>query len=180
MDIKARNIVSKFLSFVLRHKPEAIGLSLDENGWANVDELLVLAAEHGTRFTREELVEVVSTNDKQRFAFNLDGKKIRANQGHSVEVELELTEKEPPAVLYHGTVGRFVEAIRAEGLKKMNRRHVHLSKDRETAEKVGERRGEAVILVVRSGEMFGEGFLFFMSENGVWLTDHVPEKYIDY
>jgi putative RNA 2'-phosphotransferase len=126
----------------------------------------------------EELLEIVSTNDKQRFAFNEDATKIRASQGHSVEVELGLEAQAPPDMLYHGTVVRFLENIKATGLQKMQRRHVHLSKDKETALKVGNRRGEAIILSIYSGAMHRDGFTFFLSENGVWLTDNVPEKYI--
>jgi len=179
MKEKDRNRVSKFLSLVLRHRPETIGIALDGNGWAGVEELIAKCARKGHSFSREELEEVVALNDKQRFAFNEDKTAIRANQGHSVEVELELAAKDPPELLYHGTVERFLQKIRAEGLKKMQRHHVHLSADLATAEKVGSRRGEAVILVVRSGEMSRDGYAFFLSGNGVWLTEAVPVKYIN-
>jgi putative RNA 2'-phosphotransferase len=178
METNQRNGISKFLSLILRHAPETIGLVLDEHGWADVDELLVKAAKKGKTFSREELEEVVVTNDKQRFAFNEDKSRIRASQGHSIDVELQLEAKEPPETLYHGTVPKFLDSIRRQGLKKMSRQYVHLSADRLTAEKVGSRRGEAVILAVRSKEMSADGFGFFLSENGVWLTDHVPMKYI--
>jgi putative RNA 2'-phosphotransferase len=123
---------------------------------------------------------VVALNDKQRFAFADTRTRIRANQGHSIEAELELKPRQPPELLYHGTVERFLASIRIEGLKKMNRQHVHLSADRETAVKVGSRRGEAAILIVRSGEMSRDGLEFLISDNGVWLTDAVPVKYIQY
>lgn len=170
---------SKFLSLVLRHKPETIGLQLDENGWANVEELITKSAVTGRIYTPEDLEEMVATNDKKRFAFNEDRTRIRANQGHSITVELNLPATEPPEWLYHGTPEKFVAAIRAEGLQKMERQHVHLSGDRETARKVGSRRGRPVILVIRSGQMHRDGHVFYISENGVWLTDHVPESYIE-
>jgi putative RNA 2'-phosphotransferase len=180
MNEKDKKRISKLLSLVLRHEPEYIGLELDGNGWAVVAELMAKAAKKGYTFSREELEEVVVTNDKQRFAFDEDGLKIRANQGHSIEVDLEMIAQTPPTVLYHGTVERFLVAIRSEGLKKMSRQHVHLSKDRETAIKVGSRRGKPLILTVRAGDMAMDGFVFFLSENGVWLTDAVPAKYIDH
>src|SRR5882762_429466 len=130
MKEKDRNTISKFLSLILRHSPETIGLQLDENGWAYVEDLMIKCGRKGKAFSREELDEVVALNDKQRFAFNEDKTKIRANQGHSVEVELELEAQQPPELLYHGTVGWFLTNIRAEGLKKMSRHHVHLSADR--------------------------------------------------
>jgi putative RNA 2'-phosphotransferase len=180
MNEKDRNRISKFLSLVLRHDPGSIGLELDENGWAAVEMLIARSAGKGRVFSLEELEEVVVKNDKQRFSFNGDKTKIRANQGHSVEVELQLEKEIPPITLYHGTVERFLTPIRAEGLQKMSRHHVHLSKDKETAEKVGNRRGPAIILTIRSGEMSKDGFVFYVSSNGVWLTDHVPIKYIDF
>lgn len=170
---------SKFLSLVLRHKPETIGLQLDENGWANVDELITKCAATGRIYTPEDLDEIVATNDKKRFAYSEDKRRIRANQGHSIMVELNLPVTEPPEWLYHGTPEKFVAAIRAEGLRKMERQHVHLSGDRETAHKVGSRRGRPVILPVRSGQMHRDGYVFYLSDNGVWLTDHVPTDYID-
>jgi len=180
MKEKDRNKISKFLSLVLRHKPVTIGLQLDENGWVDVLELMAKSAAGGQAFTREELEEVIALNDKQRFAFDDTRTRIRANQGHSIEVELQLEACPPPELLYHGTVERFLGSIRAEGLRKMNRNHVHLSADRETARRVGDRRGEAIILTVRSGEMSRDGLEFFVSDNGVWLTDAVPVKYIQY
>lgn len=172
--------ISRFLSLVLRHHPEKIGLTLDEAGWAGVDDLRGKCAADGIVFSREDLQYVVDTNNKQRFAFSDDGRRIRASQGHSVEVDLQLEAREPPETLYHGTVDRFLDAIKAEGLKKMSRQHVHLSQDRATAENVGSRRGEAVVLTVRSGAMHNDGLIFYRSENGVWLTGAVPAKYIGY
>ena len=170
--------ISKFLSLVLRHDPGKIGLELDDQGWADVEELISKAADKNMVFSRLELEEVVVTNDKQRFAYNADKSKIRANQGHSIDVELQLEKRQPPEVLYHGTVNRFLESIKAQGLQKMSRHHVHLSADRLTAEKAGSRRGQAVILIVRSGEMSRAGIEFYQSSNGVWLTDSVPIEYI--
>lgn len=171
---------SKFLSLVLRHKPEAIDLSLDAEGWATIEDLLSRAGAHGMQMTRQELEHIVATSDKSRFAISSDGLKIRANQGHSVSVDLQLKPQVPPEILYHGTVVRFLPSIRAQGLIKGQRHHVHLSLERKTAQAVGSRRGEAVILEIRSGEMGRADHKFFCSENGVWLTDHVPTTFIDF
>lgn len=168
---------SKFLSLILRHQPELIGLQLDTNGWADVDTLLALAARR-KRITRQELEIIVAESDKQRFAFNDDHSKIRANQGHSIQVDLELPVAIPPEFLYHGTTGAFVAEILKTGIKKMSRQHVHLSPDKATATKVGSRRGVPLILTIRSGDMHRDGIPFFVSANGVWLTDHVPPTYI--
>lgn len=168
------------MSLILRHSPETIGLQLDENGWADVKELITKANHKGQRFTFDDLLIVVADNDKQRFAFNEDKTRIRANQGHSVKILLELEAAEPPEYLYHGTVARFLQAIRAEGLQKMSRHHVHLSAMLDTARAVGARRGKPVILTVGSGRMFRDGIHFYLSENNVWLTEHVPAKYIDF
>lgn len=178
MNEKEKTRISRFLSLVLRHKPGEIGLQLDAQGWTDVAVLIEKAATAGRTFTAQDLEEIVATNDKQRFAYNEDRTRIRASQGHSIEVELQLEAAIPPEQLYHGTVEKFLQAIQSEGLRKMNRRHVHMSRDRVTAEKVGERRGEAIILAINSGQMSRDGFLFHCSENGVWLTDHVPVKYI--
>lgn len=178
MNEKERTRVSRFLSLVLRHKPQEIGLQLDGQGWTDVAELIDKAAAAGKIFTVQELEQIVATNDKQRFAYNEDRTRIRASQGHSIEVELQLEAANPPEQLYHGTVEKFLRAIQSQGLRKMNRHHVHMSKDRSTAEKVGDRRGEAIILTINSGDMSREGFDFYLSANGVWLTDHVPVKYI--
>ncbi|PBJ11003.1 RNA 2'-phosphotransferase [Flavobacterium sp. ACN6] len=182
MNEKTAKSVSKFLSLVLRHSPETIGLKLDENGWADVDELILKCNKKGSQnqMTAELLDYVVENNDKKRFAFNEDKTKIRASQGHSISVELNLEETEPSEYLYHGTVAKFLESIKKEGLQKMSRQHIHLSKDRETAVKVGSRRGAPQILSIRSGQMYRDGFKFYLSENNVWLTDEVPVKYIDF
>jgi putative RNA 2'-phosphotransferase len=169
---------SKFLSLILRHKPETIGIQLDENGWANVDELISKINANGKELDFESLENIVLTNDKQRFSFNDDLTMIRANQGHSIEVDLALEPALPPEKLYHGTVAKFLEAIKENGLQKMSRQHVHLSHDISTAQKVGSRRGKPVILTILANEMKEEGFTFFLSENGVWLCDHVPSKFI--
>ncbi|MEV0090573.1 RNA 2'-phosphotransferase [Streptomyces sp. NPDC050738] len=176
MDERRTVKVSKYLSKHLRHQPERIGLTLDTNGWVAVDDLMRAAAAHGFPFTRAELDHVVAANDKQRFA--IDGVRIRASQGHSVEVDLGLPPAEPPAYLYHGTVARTLKAIRTEGLRPMNRHHVHLSPDRETATRVGARRGRPVVLSVDAGAMHRDGHVFRVSANGVWLADAVPPLYL--
>lgn len=172
--------VSKFLSMVLRHDPGKIGLRLDAAGWAEVDELLAAAAAAGTRIDRATLERVVAENDKQRFALSPDGTRIRANQGHSVGVELGLQPQTPPEVLYHGTATRFVDSIRESGLHSASRTHVHLSADEVTARAVGQRHGRPVILSIAAGRMHRDGHPFFRSENGVWLTGAVPADYIDF
>lgn len=172
--------ISKFLSLVLRHKPDEIGLTLDENGWANVDNLIRLANERGGRRLSRELIErVVAENDKKRFALSDDGLRIRANQGHSIEVDLALPAVEPPEFLYHGTATRFLDSIRASGLTSGNRQHVHLSVDTATATKVGQRHGKPHVLTIRAGEMHRSGMVFHCSDNGVWLTLSVPVEFIE-
>jgi putative RNA 2'-phosphotransferase len=175
-----RNLVtiSKFLAKHLRHAPDALGLRLQPGGWVSVDDLLAASERAGFKINYDELIECVETNDKQRFSFDDTGDLIRANQGHSVEVDLQLEEKEPPTVLFHGTVERFLASIMAEGLKKGKQHHVHLSKDTETARKVGARRGKPIILQVDAGKLHGQGFKFFLSVNGVWLTDSVPAAFL--
>lgn len=173
-----RTELSKFLSYVLRHRPDSIGLALDEAGWTGIDVLLAGAARAGKAMTRDELREIVETNEKKRFAISPDGMRIRASQGHSVTVELGYEPVAPPETLYHGTAPQFLEAIRRDGLRAMKRHHVHLSRDRETAAAVGRRRGKSVILEVAAGEMARAGYLFYVSENGVWLTDVVPPDYL--
>lgn len=168
--------VSKYLSKHLRHQPARIGLTLDEGGWIEMDVLIAAAAAHGFRFTREELDHVVAVNDKKRFA--VEGSRIRASQGHSIDVDLGLPPATPPAHLYHGTVARNLDAIRAEGLRPMNRHDVHLSADRETAERVGARRGRPVVLPVDAAAMHHDGHVFHVSANGVWLTQAVPPRYL--
>ncbi|MFI9250687.1 RNA 2'-phosphotransferase [Streptomyces sp. NPDC053069] len=168
--------VSKYLSRHLRHQPEGIGLTLDPGGWVEIDTLIAAAAAHGFRFTREELDHVVATNDKQRFA--IEGTRIRASQGHSIDVDLGLPPATPPPYLYHGTVARNLDAIRATGLRPMSRHDVHLSADRETATRVGARRGRPVVLVIDAGAMHRDGHVFRVSANGVWLTRAVPPRYL--
>jgi putative RNA 2'-phosphotransferase len=177
-----KNIVkySKFLSLILRHQPEIIGLSLDENGWAEVSQLIELANKQGTALTPELLEEVVATNDKKRFAFNADKSRIRASQGHSIAVDLALVPQQPPAYLFHGTATRFLDSIRDRGLLPGSRQHVHLSEDESIAKNVGQRHGKPIVLKVRSGEMAQAGTSFFLSDNGVWLTDNVPSQYLDF
>jgi putative RNA 2'-phosphotransferase len=170
---------SKFLSYVLRHAPESIGLALDANGWASVDELLAKAEGVGKRLDRAALKEIVATSDKKRFTLSEDGSRIRAAQGHSVDVALGLEPVAPPETLYHGTATRFLEAIRAEGLKAGSRQQVHLSADAATATAVGSRHGKPVVLRVAAGAMHAADHAFFRADNGVWLTDHVPPQFLE-
>ena len=171
--------LSVFISLVLRHKPDAAGITLDEHGWANVEELLDGINNIGRKIDMGVLEEIVRTDHKQRYRFNEDKTLIRANQGHSIPVDVELKEEEPPEFLYHGTGDRFIKAIMEEGLKPMSRLYVHLSKDIETAAKVGKRHGKPVILKVHSGQMCREGIRFYLSENGVWLTKKVEVRYLE-
>ena len=170
--------ISKYLSLVLRHNPAAAGITLDAEGWVRVEELLAGAARHGHSFTRAELEEVVLNSEKQRFALSPDAQRIRANQGHSVSVDLGLTPQTPPEILYHGTVERFISSIMLDGLDKRSRQHVHLSLDVATATRVGSRRGNPIILKIAAACMHADGFHFFCSANGVWLTERVPPEYI--
>lgn len=170
--------VSKFMSLVLRHDPGRIGIELDENGWVSVEELLAGMAAHGRKVSLEQLQSVVRENDKQRFRFSEDKSRIRANQGHSVDVDLGCEKAVPPTELFHGTVGRFLKAIREQGLLKGSRHHVHLSAERETARKVGSRRGRPVVLSIDTKAMHESEIPFFVSDNGVWLTDHVDPEFI--
>jgi putative RNA 2'-phosphotransferase len=170
--------LSKFLSLHLRHRPEALGLSLAEGGWVAVDDLLAAAARQGQPMSRAELEAVVMGSDKLRFAFDETGTRIRAQQGHSVAVDLQLLPAVPPTVLYHGTNAGALAAIRQSGLQKMNRHHVHLSPDEATARRVGSRRGEPIILIIDAAAMQAAGILFYQSGNGVWLTDEVPPQFV--
>lgn len=170
--------LSVFISLILRHKPETIGITLDENGWADVSALIKGINASGRRIDMPLLEEIVRTDNKQRYSFNEDKTLIRANQGHSINVDVELKECEPPEQLFHGTGERFAAAIRKEGLKPMSRLYVHLSKDRDTAEKVGARHGKPHIFFVHSGKMFRQGYKFYLSENGVWLTESVPPEFL--
>lgn len=171
---------SKLLSLVLRHQPEKIGITLDREGWVSVSELLHALETHGFQLTLGELQEVVRANDKQRFSFSPGGSFIRASQGHSVKVKLSYKPEPPPPVLYHGTVGRFLSSIKEQGLVKGQRHHVHLSEQQETAGAVGQRYGQSVVLMIASDEMHRDGHVFLRSANGVWLTDHVPVRYITF
>jgi len=178
VDEKRTVKTSKLLSRVLRHDPAAVGITLDEAGWVRVDTLLAALARRGTRLSRAELDHVVETNNKRRFAYSEDGLSIRASQGHSVAVDLGLASAEPPAVLYHGTTGRSLDAIFQEGLRPMSRQDVHLSADTETAVRVGSRHGRPVVLVVDAAAMSAAGHVFRVSANGVWLTDTVAPEYL--
>ncbi|MEU6245078.1 RNA 2'-phosphotransferase [Streptomyces sp. NPDC047024] len=176
MDDRRTVKLSKYLAKHLRHQPERIGLTLDAGGWVEIDALMTAAAAHGFRFTREELDHVVAVNDKKRYA--VEGTRIRASQGHTVDVDLGLPPATPPPYLYHGTVARALDAIRVEGLRPMNRHDVHLSADRETATRVGSRRGRPVVLPVDAAAMHRDGHVFRVSANGVWLTEAVPVRYL--
>tara|TARA_R110002073_G_scaffold225022_5_gene385384 strand:+ start:84993 stop:85547 length:555 start_codon:yes stop_codon:yes gene_type:complete len=176
---RERTRLSKFLSLVLRHEPETIGLTLDVAGWVSVEMLLARLAAYGKHTSREALDEIVATSPKQRFSLSGDGLEIRANQGHSVAVELGYVAVPPPAQLFHGTVAKALEAIEVQGLSKMRRHHVHLSADAETAARVAKRRGRPIVLRIDSGRMSGAGFVFFRSENGVWLTHAVPQEFLE-
>ncbi|QIL74528.1 RNA 2'-phosphotransferase [Hymenobacter sp. HDW8] len=171
--------LSKKLSYVLRHKPEEFGLQLDAQGWVDVAELLRALHARGHEAKLEQLHNVVATNDKQRFSLSTDGTKIRANQGHSVAVDLALAAVAPPELLYHGTATRFLDSIRKDGLRSGSRQHVHLSADAETAEAVGRRHGKPVVLIVQAGRLHWAGGLFYLSANGVWLTEAVPPPFLE-
>ena len=174
MDLKD---TSRYLSLILRHKPEVIGITLDEHGWANVDELIAgVSKTHPIDMA--VLEQIVSEDEKQRYSFNEDRTLIRANQGHSIPVDVELDEKIPPEILYHGTGEKYVNSIDKEGLIPKSRLYVHLSSNEETAYKVGQRHGKPVIYIVKSGEMYRDGYKFFRSVNNVWLTKNVPVQYL--
>jgi len=170
--------ISKFLSLVLRHKPERFGLSLDQHGWARVDQLLAAANRAGVSVNKERLQQVVRRNDKQRFALSRGGCRIRANYGHSVSVDLGLQPVKPPDILFHGTATRFTEAIKKEGLRRGRRLYVHLSPDEAGAINVGKRHGKPTVLIVSALRMYEKGFQFCRSDSGIWLTDNVPPEYI--
>lgn len=170
--------VSRYISLILRHKPEVVGLKLDEHGWVNVDQLIE-GVSRKYMINRSILEEIVETDNKQRYSFNTDKTKIRANQGHSVNVDVELEEHQPPEILWHGTDKKFVDAINEQGLIPKSRLYVHLSKDPETARQVGARHGESVLYKVSAGQMFRDGYKFYLSKNGVWLTKEVPVKYLE-
>ena len=169
---------SKYLARHLRHQPEALGLTLDPGGWVAVDALLAAMRRHGIELSRAQLDEIVACNNKQRFSFDETGTRIRANQGHSIPVDLQLAPATPPDALYHGTSKATIGPILREGLQKMRRQHVHLSRDKATAIKVGSRHGAPIVLLVDAAAMARDGYQFFLSDNGVWLTDHVPPQYL--
>jgi putative RNA 2'-phosphotransferase len=172
--------IGRFLCLVLRHRPDTLGITLSSDGWVDISILLKALNGHGTPLDAASLAEIVASDDKQRFAVSENGLRIRANQGHSLPVQLDYKPQAPPENLFHGTPTRFLNSIRANGLIKGQRHHVHLSADTATARKVGERRGTAAILKIRASEMHAQSFLFYQSDNGVWLTDHVPVEFIDF
>jgi len=179
MNHKQERKLGKFLALILRHNPGKIGLTLDKHGWADVSELLE-KMNHGRVHptSMADIEQVVANNNKQRYSFNADKTRIRANQGHSIDIDLGLEPTEPPAVLYHGTASRFVDSIMQKGLISGRRQHVHLSLDIKTATTVGKRHGKPVIFTVDCAQMSADGLLFYVSDNNVWLTDHVPVKYL--
>lgn len=179
MSPKDQQRFSKFLSLILRHNPAQIGLRLDPQGWANVTELIEKANQARKRpITLDDLKEVVANDNKQRYSFSPDGLSIRANQGHSINIDLGLQPLDPPAVLFHGTASRFLDSIMQQGLVSKSRQYVHLSTDVKTAITVGKRHGNPVVLTIDTQQMAADGLSFYLSENKVWLTDHVPVKYI--
>lgn len=170
--------LGRFISLILRHKPEAVGIELDSNGWADVDELISGINKAGKKIDIEILERIVRENNKQRYSFNETHTKIRANQGHSVNVDVELKEAIPPDKLYHGTATRFMDSIKKNGITKQSRQHVHLSADKETATAVGKRHGKPIVLIIDTVKMREDGHKFYISENGVWLCDDISWKYI--
>jgi putative RNA 2'-phosphotransferase len=168
--------VSKFLSYVLRHNPQVLNLTMDEQGWVSVTELL----ENLNDVSMEMLEGVVAENNKNRFAFNDDKTRIRANQGHSIKIDLAYSPIEPPEFLFHGTAIQNIDSIKKSGIVKGNRHHVHLSLDKETATNVGKRHGKPVILIIQSKQMHEAGHQFFVSENNVWLTEFIPAEFIEF
>ena len=180
MNEKQQKRIGKFISLILRHEPQKIGLTLDDAGWANVDELLAGLKSKNHEISFDQLKQLVASNDKQRYSFNEDQTRIRANQGHSLNFDLQLEAQEPPKMLYHGTATRFLDSINEKGLVKGSRHHVHLSSNESTAQQVGSRHGKPVVLKIASGEMYKNGYMFYCSENLVWLTDQVPTEFISY
>ena len=178
MDAKELKPISKSISYVLRHRPDSVGLTLDESGWVDVEELLSAFARNGKKLTRDVLDEVVTRNDKQRFEFSADRARIRARQGHSVPIDLGYERAVPPEVLYHGTATRSLDSIKAEGLVKGRRHHVHLSTNQQTMLQVAMRHGKPVLLAIDAARMHADGHEFFVTGNQVWLTDHVPPQYL--
>ena len=178
MKDKQKNDLSKFISLILRHKPDVIGISIDEYGWANVEDLINGIKKYGKEIDMDVLEDIVSTDNKQRYSFSADKQFIRANQGHSIKVNVELKEMQPPDFLYHGTSSKSMESIMNEGLKPMSRLYVHLSNDYNTAINVGKRHGEPVVLKIHARRMYEDGNKFYISENRVWLTEYVGKKYM--
>lgn len=176
--MKDNKQISKQMSCLLRHRPESAGLTLTEGGWVEVDQLLAAIGDAQSPVTLEKLIEVVETNDKQRFELSDDRLRIRARQGHSTEVDLGYEPAAPPDVLYHGTARHFVPSIREQGLLKGRRHHVHLSTNRETMLAVGQRHGAPVLIEVDAQRMHADGYTFYVTGNDVWLTDHVPPQYL--
>lgn len=170
--------ISKYISLILRHKPEQIGIKLDQNGWADVEEL-IKGIQKTKHFNRQMLEEIVRTDAKQRYSFNEDKTKIRANQGHSISVDVELEERIPPDYLWHGTGQKYTNSIEKQGLLAKTRLYVHLSEEKQTALVVGKRHGKPVIYRINSKKMSEDGYLFYYSVNGVWLTKEVPIKYLE-
>ena len=171
--------MGKYLSLILRHKPELINLKIDEHGWVEVDQLLKGINDSGRYISKEMLDIIVNTNNKKRYQYNDDQTKIRANQGHSIKVDVELQEKVPPDVLYHGTAQKYLDKIKKSGIRKMNRLYVHLSKDIQTAINVGKRHGQPIVLVIDTKKMLRDGYKFYYSYNGVWLCDDIAYSYIE-
>lgn len=170
--------ISKFLSLILRHKPEIINLKINSEGWANIDELIKKTNDNGLSINYTDVKEIVEKNNKMRFKISNDEKNIRANQGHSININLNLKEKKPPNILYHGTTIKFIESIKENGLVKNKRHHVHLSTDKYSAINVGKRHGKPIVLEIDSKKMYQDGYLFYLSENLIWLTDKVLPKYL--
>ncbi len=175
--------ISRFMSYILRHHPEAAGISLDEHGWADVDRLISEIQKrpdilHDRPFDKSDLDIIVATNNKKRYEYSEDGKKIRARQGHSIPVDVELKTANPPDTLYHGTAEKSLPAIQGQGLKRMQRNHVHLSLDYERALEVGRRHGKPVVFAIDAAGMAKDGYIFYLSNNGIWLTETVPPKYL--
>ncbi len=170
--------ISKYLSKHLRHQPQRIGIEIKKGGWTEIKQLLIACRKHGFEITLEQLEEVVRNNDKQRFSFDETKTLIRANQGHSIEVDLELQPRKPPYNLYHGTGETNQKLILQKGIVKMSRHHVHLSEDIETARKVGQRKGKTIIFLVNSEQMYAEGHEFYLTTNSVWLVEYVPPQYL--
>jgi putative RNA 2'-phosphotransferase len=180
MDPKTLTELSKFLSFVLRHKPEAIALELDPSGWVEIERLVEQCRAHGKALSKDIVESIVATSPKQRFAISEDRLRVRANQGHSIEIDLAYEPTEPPELLFHGTVSHSLASIRSAGLKRMERHHVHLSPDVATALAVGMRRGKPIVLQIAAARMHRDGHVFYLSANGVWLTEGVPPEYIEF